>query len=161
MGNEELWKMPPVAKVYEALGALADGRVQLDSPAHARVTSSAGDKVYDVESGADGRTIFSNDNASYWQGYLGYPAIAVMIARGLYRPDETVLAALRGIPWNDLNRRRRNNYERAIADVIEAAERAGHDPERIQAEAEAVIAAVRALAPLRGPHRRPPRAISK
>ncbi|MGH7917413.1 MAG: hypothetical protein ACREQE_08080, partial [Candidatus Binataceae bacterium] len=71
MNTDEAWKMPPIAKVYEALGALSDGRVQIESATHARVTSSAGDKVYEVESTTDGRTISSNDNASYWQGYLG------------------------------------------------------------------------------------------
>ncbi|MGH7987308.1 MAG: hypothetical protein ACREQX_13600 [Candidatus Binataceae bacterium] len=161
MNTDEAWKMPPIAKVYEALGALSDGRVQIESATHARVTSSAGDKVYEVESTTDGRTISSNDNASYWQGYLGYPAIAVMLARGLYHPDAAVLAALGGIAWKDLNRRHHNNYDRATADVIAAAERAGHDPERIKAEAEAVLAAVRALAPLRGPRRRPPRVTPK
>ena len=46
------------------------------------VVSSDGTKKYRVEISADGREISSNDNASYWQGYLGYPAIAVLMARG-------------------------------------------------------------------------------
>jgi len=71
------WKMPPLIKVYEALGALGDGRVRIVDSRRALVTSSDGTKTYEVETSEDGREISSNDNASYWQGYLGYPAIAV------------------------------------------------------------------------------------
>src|SRR5271168_4023835 len=104
------WKMPPMIKVYEAMGALGDGRVRLIDDGHAIVTSSAGDKTYEVDTPDGGREISSNDNASYWQGYLGYPAIAVLLARGLYRPPANVIDALAGIPWKELNRRFHNDY---------------------------------------------------
>src|SRR6202030_2179073 len=97
------WKMPPLAKVYEALGAIGDGRVRLDDAHHASVTSSDGAKVYTVEASADGAEISSNDNASFWQGYLGYPAIASLIARGLIDADRTATRALAGVPWKELN----------------------------------------------------------
>ncbi len=77
------WKIPPLIKAYEALGAIGDGRVRIEDDRRATVTSSDGSKTYEVETSADGREIASNDNASYWQGYVGYPAIAVLIARGL------------------------------------------------------------------------------
>ena len=72
------WKMPPIVKVYEALGAIGDGRVRIEDSRRAFVTSSDAGKTYEVESSADPPEIASNDNASYWQGYLGYPAIAVL-----------------------------------------------------------------------------------
>ncbi|MGH7934880.1 MAG: hypothetical protein ACREQN_17195 [Candidatus Binataceae bacterium] len=155
---DEIWKMPPIAKVYEALGALGDGRVRIVSPIHALVKSSAGDKTYEVEVSADGREIAANDNASYWQGYLGYPAIAVLLARGLYRPREQVVRALSGVAWKELNRRFRNDYDRTIAEVLANAERAGYEAAMIRTEAEAVLEAVRGFAPRRGVRRRPPRA---
>src|SRR5437868_15476490 len=99
------WKMPPLIKVYEAMGALGDGRVRIEDDRRARVTSSEGSKTYEVETTADLREISSNDNASYWQGYLGYPAIAVLLARGAYRPPATVVDALAGVAWKDLYRR--------------------------------------------------------
>jgi hypothetical protein len=68
-----LWKMPPLAKVYEALGAIGDGRVRIEDTRHAFVTSSDGTKTYEVETNHDGREISSNDNASFWQGYLATP----------------------------------------------------------------------------------------
>src|SRR5260370_41009000 len=102
------WKMPPPAKIYEAIGALSDGRVRLEDERHASVLSSDRSKTYRVELSADGREISSNDNASYWQGYLGYPAIAVMLMRGLYSVRPDVSRALSEIPWKELNRRFRN-----------------------------------------------------
>jgi len=99
------WKMPPLAKAYEALGAIGDGRVRIEDSRSATVVSSDGSKTYEVETSADGREISSNDNASYWQGYLGYPAIAVLLARGFYRPPANVTDALAGVGWKELNRK--------------------------------------------------------
>jgi hypothetical protein len=157
-----LWKMPPIAKVYEAIGAIGDGRLRIEDARHAFVTSSDGSKTYEIETSGDGREISSNDNASFWQGYLGYPAIAVMIARGfIRRPDEAVVRALAGVPWKELNTRYRNDYDRTLADVIGRAAERGCDPDAIRAEAAAMLEAVRAWAPRQGPRRRPPRAASK
>jgi len=149
------WKMPPMIKVYEAMGALGDGRVRLIDDGHAIVTSSAGDKTYEVDTPDGGREISSNDNASYWQGYLGYPAIAVLLARGLYRPPANVIDALAGIPWKELNRRFHNDYARTLTEVNAIVERSGHDPETVRIEADAVMDALNKLAPARGKRRRP------
>ncbi len=149
--------MPPIVKVYEALGALADGRVRVEDERHASVVSSDGSKTYQVEISPDGREISSNDNASYWQGYLGYPAIAVLLARGLHRPPQNVVKALTGIPWKDLNRRFKNDYEKTIGEVMRRVEQGGPGPAEVRAEAEAVLEALRRLGPLQGPRRRPPR----
>jgi hypothetical protein len=152
----EPWKMPPLIKVYEAMGALGDGRVRLQDGGRAQVTSSEGDKTYAVEISADNREISSNDNASYWQGYLGYPAIAVLLARGFYRPPANVIDALGGVPWKELNRRFRNDYDKTLEAVSKTVEENGHDPDAVRIEAEALMEAVRKLAPVRGHRRRPP-----
>jgi hypothetical protein len=154
--KQTAWKMPPRVKIYEALGALADGRIELDTQGGGRVGSSSGDKVYTVEVGADGREIAANDNASYWQGYLGYPAIAVLIARGLYTPHPRVLAALKGIPWKAINRRNRNDWERTTAEVEREARERGCDVTLMRAESEAILAALGGLAPYRTRRLRPP-----
>lgn len=148
--------MPPLIKVYEAMGALGDGRVRLQDGGRAQVTSSEGDKTYDVEISADNREISSNDNASYWQGYLGYPGIAVLLARGFYRPPANVIDALAGVPWKELNRRFRNDYDKTLEAVSKTVEENGHDPDAVRIEAEALMEAVRKLAPVRGHRRRPP-----
>ena len=149
----ERWKMPPLIKIYEALGALADERVRLEDEQHATVLSSDGKKTYQVEISADGRTISSNDNASYWQGYLGYPAVAVMLKRGLCQVRADIISALAGIRWNELNRRFRNNYGRTVEEVMRLVEQRGYDPEVVAAEAELVLLKVSEFAPLRGPRR--------
>jgi hypothetical protein len=150
------WKMPPPIKIYEALGAIGDGRVRLEDEHRAMVTSSEGDKTYQVEISEDGREISSNDNGSYWQGYLGYPAIAVLLMRGLYRPPANTIDALAGIPWKEINRRYKNDYDKTLAEVNKIVEASGHDPDAIAIEVESIIEAARKLAPVRGRRRRPP-----
>jgi len=152
----EAWKMPPPIKIYEALGAIGDGRVRLEDAHRARVTSSAGDKTYQVEISGDGREISCNDNASYWQGYLGYPAIAVLLMRGLYRPPANVIDALAGIAWKELNRRFKNGYDQTLAEVNQVVEASGHDADAVASEVESIMEALVKLAPMRGKRRRPP-----
>src|SRR5580698_11516318 len=134
-----LWKMPPIAKVYEALGAIGDGRVRIEDERRAFVTSSDGTKTYEVDISVDGREISSNDNASFWQGYLGYPAIAALIARGLIpRPDDVVMHALAGVPWKELNTRYHNDYDRTLEEVLAGAAERGCDATVIRAAAASV-----------------------
>lgn len=153
--------MPPLIKVYEAMGALGDGRVRLQDDGRAQVTSSEGNKTYDVEISADNREISSNDNASYWQGYLGYPGIAVLLARGFYRPPANVIDALAGIPWKELNRSFRNDYDKTVDAVNKTVEENGHDPDAVRIEAEAVMQALKKLAPVRGKRRRPAASVKR
>ncbi len=155
------WKMPPLIKVYEALGAIGDGRVKVIDDAHATVVSSEGDKSYDVETSPDLRTVSSNDNASFWQGYLGYPGIAVMLARGFYRIDERAKTALTGIAWKEINRRFKNNYDKTIAEIDSRLSGAGVDAADVLREAELVLEALHKFEPLRGARRRPPAAKGK
>ena len=152
----EAWKMPPPIKIYEALGAIGDGRVRLEDEHHALVTSSEEDKTYEVEISDDGRQVSSNDNASYWQGYLGYPAIAVLLMRGLYRPPANVIYALAGISWKEINRSFKNDYDKTLIEVNKVVEASGHDPDAVASEVESIMEALRKLAPKRGKRRRPP-----
>jgi hypothetical protein len=139
---------------YEAIGALGDRRAQLEHEWHASVVSSDHSKSYQVEISADGREVSSNDNASYWQGYLGYPAIAVMLKRGLCPIRAEAISPLSGIPWNELNRRFRNEYSRTIGEVMRRAKERGFDSKMITAETEAVLSQLREFAPLWGARRR-------
>jgi hypothetical protein len=152
----ELWKMPPLAKIYEALGAIGDGRVHIIDAFHATVVSSSGDKTYTVELDSATHQISSNDNASYWQGYLGYPAIAVLILHGIYSPRPETLKALSGVPWKELNTHYRNDYVRTLDDVLAHAKAHGADPAALRAEAAAVLEALRVYGARRGKRLRPP-----
>jgi len=147
--------MPPLIKVYEAFGAIADGRVKLLSDGQATVASSDGSKNYTVTVANQAREISSNDNASYWQGYLGYPAIAVLIARGFISVPSERMTPLASIQWKDINRRLKD-YAKAMTEADRQVIASGGDPIAIRAEAEKVIEALGELRPHRGKRIRPP-----
>jgi hypothetical protein len=129
-------KLPPLQKVYEAWSALADGRVKMGEQ-EATVTSSNGSKRYAVT--WDGDTYASNDSASYWQGYAGYPILAVMMGQGRLPYDEKLAEKLSGIDWNALNKRHKRNYEAAAQEAFEAAGFAPEDMVRAKADAEGIL----------------------
>ena len=85
MENAELWKLPPIEKIPEAYGAIADGRVTMKDSA-ADVVSSDGTKTYHVRWNGN---LYSSDtfydaagrNARF--GKMGILAVE-MEAAGLY-----------------------------------------------------------------------------
>ena len=154
--SPDAWKLPPVAKVYEAFGAVADGRVRPTGPGRAEVDSSGRDRTYSVEWSADLGAIAANDNASYWQGYLGYPAVAVLLAIGALHADESVVGLLAGVPWHDLNVRFKRDYDAAVDSVLADLEQKGADRARIVAEADGVLTQLAALELERPARRRRP-----
>ena len=152
-----VWKQPPIAKMYEAFTAVAGGHVRLTGPGTALVTSSDDARVSEVDWSEDGAAIGSNDNASYWQGYAGYPIIAVLLTLGTLHADEAVIAPLAGVDWHELNARFKRDYETAVAHVLEEAAIRGADAAAIVAAAEDVagqLAQLQLQRPARG--RRPP-----
>ncbi|HTX70343.1 MAG TPA: hypothetical protein VMH50_14540 [Thermoleophilia bacterium] len=152
------WQLPPRAKVFEAFTAVADGRVRLTGPGSATVTSSGGDRTYDVEWGEDDRTIAANDNASYWQGYLGYPAIAVLLLRGELHAGEDVVQALAGVAWHDLNKRFKRDYDAAVAHALAGLPDGAPPVAEIERAVDGVVAQLAALDLQRaGRGRRPPK----
>lgn len=114
----EYWKIPPVVKVYEALGAVADGRVEMIDDTHSKVVSSDGLKKYDVVWDRDANAIMANDNGSYWVGYLGYPSIAVLMENGVLPYDEVVGEMLKGITWKVINTRHKNDFEKTMGEIF-------------------------------------------
>lgn len=129
-------KLPPLQKVYEAWSALADGRVKMGER-EATVTSSNGSKRYAVT--WDGDTYASNDSASHWQGYAGYPVLAVMMGQGRLPYDEKLAEKLSGIDWNSLNKKHKRNYEAAAQEAFEAAGFTPEDIVRAKADAEGIL----------------------
>jgi len=153
------WKLPPRAKVFEAFTAVADGRVRLAGPGSATVTSSGGDKTYDVGWSDDDRTVTANDNASYWQGYVGYPIVAMLLARGVLHAGDDVVAALAGVAWHDLNRQYKRDYDAAVAHVLAGLPAGGATPAQIEAAVDDVQEQLAALDLQRAGRRgRPPAA---
>jgi hypothetical protein len=110
------WKQPPIIKIYEALGVVADGRVEVSGNT-ARVFSSSGNKFYTVSFEPEKNAIMANDNGSYFRGYLGYPAIAFLLKTDLleFRPE--LAAHLKGIAWKDLNTKFKNDFEKTLQNI--------------------------------------------
>lgn len=107
-------KKPPIAKVYEALSAIADNRIKMESD-HALVTSSNYSKTYTVKFSANFYS--SNDNATYWQHYPGYPIIAVLIQQNRLKvsvEEQKLLVEFKNIDWKKLNTKFKNDYDKAI-----------------------------------------------
>lgn len=116
--SRDFWKLPPRIKIYEALGSIADGRVRVLSDSEAVVLSSDGTRRYHVRISGD--AIASNDNGSVYRGYLGYPAIAFLMLKGIVPFDESIALQLKGIPWRELNERfrRYDLVERYVLDRV-------------------------------------------
>jgi hypothetical protein len=151
-----LWKMPPRAKVYEALSAVADDRVTFAAERTAEVTSSSGDKKYLIEWSEDGVKISSNDNASYYQGYLGYPIIAVLLKLGRISYQPEVAAKLAGIRWKQLNTKHKRNYDKAIEEALSTLPDREADRETIEREVTLIFDRLPGLQLERGGVIRPP-----
>lgn len=132
MIQKDVWALPPAEKIYEAFSAIADGRVKM-ADGIASVSSSDRKKEYTVGWNED--TYSSNDNASYWQGYMGYPLIAVLMAQGKIRYDETVAGHFKDISWKELNSKYKNDYAKAAGVILERLAAGGADIEHIEEEA--------------------------
>ncbi len=110
------WKLPPPIKIYEALGVIADGRIEADGNG-AKVYSSSRNKFYTVMYAADKQQIMANDNGSYWQGNLGYPSIAFLMYIGAVHFNPLYAEALKGIAWKDINTRFKNDFNKTVAHI--------------------------------------------
>ncbi|WP_409496932.1 hypothetical protein [Amycolatopsis sp. cmx-11-12] len=126
------WKPSPVIKIYEALGAVADGRVEIDGDT-ARVASSDKAKTYDVRHDPAAGSITANDNGSYWQGYLGYPGIAYLMERGVLGYDRGLAGELAGVPWKELATKYRNDWAKVEQHVRDELSERGVDLDRFDA----------------------------
>lgn len=108
--------MPPKIKIYEALGAIADGRVRQISNNEWIVISSDGSRQYHVV--VRGDSVSSTDNGSVHRGYLGYPAIAVLMLLGQLPFGQKYAEMLRGIPWRRWNEELKR-YDLVLKRVLE------------------------------------------
>ena len=109
-------KMPPIEKIHEAYSAIVDGRVNLQDGI-AKVLSSDRKKEYTVT--WEENVYSSNDNATYWQGYAGYPIIAVLLLTGKLPFNQVVAENFKGINWTELNAKNKANYAKAVAIIME------------------------------------------
>lgn len=136
------WALPPIEKIYEAYSAIADGRVKLLG-GYAEVSSSDYSKQYTVE--WNGGVYYSNDNASYWQGYFGYPVIAVLMLQGRLKYDCAVPEYFKSVNWKQLNSQYKNKYDKAADSVLERLASEGKDIESIKRDVENIYGQIKQL----------------
>jgi hypothetical protein len=129
--------LPPIEKMYEAFSAIADGRVELKSDTQATVTSSDRSKQYTIT--WIGNEFKSNDNATYWQGYIGYPIVAVLVALGKIKCDTKIMQHMAGLNWKAINKQHKSNYKEAVEHVLSDLIKQGIDIERIKEEANSAM----------------------
>ncbi len=136
-------RQPPRIKVLEALGSIADGRVQI-LDGRARVTSSEGDRVYDVCVDLEKKVANSTDNGTKYRHYVGYPIIAVLMLKGVLPFDEEIANALKGIPWRRLNERYKK-YSKVMEVIFDELSKKGIERERVEVFIDDVMKRLREL----------------
>jgi len=136
------WDMPPIEKIHEALSAVSDGRVEMFD-GNALIASSDYSKKYTIEWSSN--IYKSNDNASYWQGYLGYPVIAVLLLQKKLPLDETIADYFKGINWKDLNTKCKNKYSKVVALILEDMSAKGIDVSRVNDYIQSVYEEIKNL----------------
>lgn len=132
-------KFPPKQKIFEAYTAIADEHVKLGDQ-QAQVTSSNEAKTYTVT--FKNNIYTSNDNATYWQLYAGYPILAVLMLQGRLPFNKKLAAQFKGIDWNSENKKFKRNYAKAAAAVIAAN---GIEAAKANAEMEKVFQQLKQL----------------
>ena len=136
-------KLPQIEKIYEALSAIEDNRVNI-SDGSASAKSSDYKKEYKITWKED--VYSSNDNVSYWGGYAGYPIIAVLMLQGkLPMPDADSINLLKGINWKELNTKHKNKYNKAVAEIIETLEREGKNINALNSAVKNIFEAIKTL----------------
>lgn len=132
-----IWQKPHISKTYEALTAIADGRIEVDGK-KAKCFSSSKGKFYEIEYDESTNSIMSNDNSAYYTGTLSYPMIVFLMIKGKVSYNESLLKPLKGIFWKGINQKFKNDYTKAVELVIEDLQKKGEDIEFIQTEVQKI-----------------------
>ena len=150
------WEIPPQIKIYEALGTLGDGRMEVDGNT-AKVYSSSGNKFYMVTYDKDTHSIMANDNGSYWTGKLGYPSIAYLLSIGVYTYESNTTELLKDIAWKDINQKYKNDFDKTIEEVHRLVQEKGGDIDALKQEVESIHREIMEHIPSKlGTRRKPP-----
>ena len=107
--------MPPIEKIYEAYSCIADNRIKMEEN-KAIITSSDYQKTYEVHWLEN--TYSSTDNATFWQGYPGYPVIAVLMLQNKLSGKQKFIPFFKNINWHELNKKHKRNYSEACNEVL-------------------------------------------
>lgn len=132
-------KLPPIAKIYEAFTCIADNRIEIKAN-EAIVSSSDGKKKYTVKWKENNYT--SNDNATFWQGYPGYPVIALLMLQNKLSYKKEIATLFTNVNWHELNEKYKRNYDLAIQEVLDKID---YNTEIIKDEVNKIYAEIKNL----------------
>ncbi len=132
-------KLPPIVKIYEAYTCIADNRIEI-SENEAIVSSSDGKKKYTVKWKEN--EYASNDNATFWQGYPGYPILAILMLQNKLNYNKEIADLFKGVNWHTLNEKFKRNYDVAIKEVLNKID---YDSNLIKAEVEKTYEEIKCL----------------
>lgn len=113
-----IWLKPHISKVYEALTAIADKRIELVEENKAHCYSSSKGKYYEIEYNPETKEIMSNDNTAYFTGAVSYPMIALLMLKQELKYDQELLEILKNIVWKDVMTKFKNDYSKGIEFVL-------------------------------------------
>jgi len=152
-----IWKKPHISKIYEALTAIADNRIQISGNNKARCYSSSKNKYYEIEFDPKTNSIMSNDNTAFYKNTISYPMIAYLMMINRIAYDKKVLVNLKDIHWKDINQKVKNNYDLAIQTVLNDLKIKGVDVNSIETIVENIYTEVNKLKlSFLGTKKRPP-----
>lgn len=134
-------------KVYEALGTLVDDRIKVDGN-EALVVSSQKTKTYKVIYDPSLNTIVASDSGTFWQRYVSYPSIALLLEKGIIHYDNSVADELKGYDWKAIADSYKHDYD-AMEEFILS--KCNH-PEKVKAENHRILKEVIKLKLLQPEH---------
>ena len=132
-------KLPPIEKINEAYTCIADKRIEMKEN-EAIVSSSDGKKSYKIKWINNDYT--SNDNATFWQGYPGYPVIAILMLQNKLSYNEEIVNLFSNINWHELNDKYKRDYDKAVEEVLNNID---YDSETIKKETEKIYEEIKNL----------------
>jgi hypothetical protein len=128
------WLTPHISKIYEAITAIADERIELISDNEARIWSSSRGKFYTITYDPTSNSIMSNDNTAYYTDSVSYPMIALLMLKGIINYDRSLLAPLSKIVWKDIMTKFKNDYDKGIEHALQQLASKGYDSEEIKSK---------------------------
>jgi hypothetical protein len=138
-----LWQLPPKYKIYEALGVMADGRIEIvnseSEVIEARQYSSSRGKFYTILYNPTLNQIMPNDNATWYVGYLGYPAISLLLFLEKIKYDISILPYFADISFKDINQKHKNDFEQANLEIVDLILARGLDKAKLDDQVDSIF----------------------
>lgn len=113
------WKIPTDEHiVYEALSAIADGRVELGTNT-AKCFSTSRNKFYTIDFNTHNLEFMSDDNMAYYKTEVSYPMVAVLLLTEKIQFNKNILPYFKNIPWKDINQKNKNDYMKSVREFLQ------------------------------------------